>query len=172
MKKSLPSFIACAALAVLSFNTASAQTTAATPAATPAAPKYDFGDFTSSTLTTKAWKATEAKDYAAVAAYTGKCIEMFKGKAVEMQKALTAPPVTDDKEKVFANWALNDVGTCYYILGQSLEKQGKAKEAVEAYKFLSENLSYTRCYDTKGWFWNPADAAKERVKALEFDSLK
>ncbi|XHR27261.1 MAG: beta-glucanase precursor [Chthoniobacteraceae bacterium] len=134
--------------------------------------QLNFGDFSSSTLTTKAWQALDGKRYEEVAGYTGKCIEMFKAKAVEMQKALTAPPATDDKAKVFANWALNDVGTCYFILGKSLEAQGKPKDAVEAYKFVSENLQYAKCYDTKGWFWSPADSAKERVKALEFDSLK
>jgi len=137
-----------------------------------ASASLDFGNFTSVTLTTKAWHALETKDFAAVQGYTGKCIEMYKAKALEMQKSLTSPPATDNKEKVFANWALNDVGTCYFILGKALEQQGKTKEAVEAYKFVSTNLAFAKCYDTKGWFWSPADGAAERVKALEFDSLK
>jgi len=159
-----------AVVSLLSSGALLAQEAAPTPV--PSAAKLDFGDFKSETLTTKAWKALADKDYAGVEGYAGKCIEMFKAQAVAMQKALTAPPATDDKEKVFANWALNDVGTCYYLLGQVREKQGKMKEAVEAYKFLAENLSYAKTYDTKGWFWSPADTAKERVKALEFDSLK
>jgi hypothetical protein len=87
-----------------------------------------------------------------------------------MQAALTEPPPTTEKEKVFANWALNDVGTCYFILGSALEKSGDKKGAAEAYKYLTEKLPFAECWDTKGWFWKPADAAKGKLKALEFDA--
>lgn len=135
------------------------------------APKLDFGDFSSSAITSKAWGALEAKNYEAAKAYAAKCQEMYKAKAVEMQKSLTAPVPTTDKEKVFSYYALNDVGTCYFIQGKALEGEGKKKEAMEAYKFLAENLSYAQCWDPKGWFWKPADGARERMKALEFDTL-
>jgi len=142
----------------------------ATPASSAAASSLDFGDYKSSTLTGKAWKALESKNYAEVSGYANKCIDTFKTQAVAQQKALTSPPT--EKEQVFAQWALNDVGTCYFILGKSLDDQGKGKEAAAAYKFLVENLAFAQCWDPKGWFWKPADAAKERIKALEFDSLK
>jgi tetratricopeptide (TPR) repeat protein len=132
--------------------------------------KLDFGDFSSATITGKAWKASEAKKFDEVLGYTGKCIEMFKAQAIEQQKALSEPPT--EKEKVFAQWALNDVGTCYLLQGRALEEQGKKKEGIEAYKFLATNLPFAQCWDTKGWFWKPAEAAKERIKALEFDTLK
>ena len=170
--KTSRSLLAVAAFAASSLAALAPVSAQDAPSAGTAAPSLDFGNFTSETLTTKAWHALEAKDFASVQGYTGKCIQMYKAKALEMQKALTAPPATDNKEKVFANWALNDVGTCYFILGKALEQQGKTKEAVEAYKFVAANLTYAKCYDTKGWFWSPADGAAERVKALEFDSLK
>ena len=96
---------------------------------------------------------------------------MFEAKAVEMQAGITEPVNTQDKEKVFANWALNDVGTCYFILGQVLEKSGDKKGAVEAYKKLTEKLPAAQCWDPKGWFWKPADAAKGKLKALEFEAV-
>ena len=136
----------------------------------PSPSTLDFGDFSSSAITTKAWGALEAKNYYDAIAYTNKCIEMFKGKAVEMQKALTAPPT--DKDQTFAQWALNDVGTCYFIQAKAYEGKGKQKEALDDYKFLAENLAYAQCWDAKGWFWKPADAAKDRLKGQEFDSLK
>ena len=159
----------CAALlsSLLPLTAARAQDAAPSSAS---ASKLDFGNFSSSAITTKAWKAFEEKNFEEVAGYTGKCIEMFKVKAVEQQKALTAPET--EKAKVFANWALNDVGTCYYLQGKALEEQGKKKEAVESYKFLAENLAFAQCWDTKGWFWKPAGAAQERIKALEFDTLQ
>ncbi|MBE7159385.1 MAG: beta-glucanase precursor, partial [Rhodospirillales bacterium] len=70
-----------------------------------------------------------------------------------------------------AQWALNDVGTCYFIKGQALESQGKKKDAVAAFKYLSDNLAFAQCWDPKGWFWKPADAARDKTKKLEFDAL-
>ena len=134
------------------------------------APKYDFGDFSSSTIAGKAWKAAADKDYVAVEAYTNKCIEMYKDKALEMQKSLTEP--AKEKEEIFKFWALNDVGTCYYIKAKALDDQKKTKEAIEAYKYLADNLSFAQCYDVNGWFWKPADAAKKRVTELEFDAAQ
>jgi hypothetical protein len=96
---------------------------------------------------------------------------MFETKAVEMQAGIKEPIDTKDKEKVFANWALNDVGTCYFILGQALEKSGDKKGALEAYKTVSEKFPDAQCWDPKGWFWKPADAAKGKLKALEFDAV-
>jgi len=125
----------------------------------------DFGDSTSATLTGKAWQATEAKNPAAAAAYASKCIELYRAKAIEQQNALVAPLTV--KEEIFTQWALNDVGTCCFIRGQAFEKQGNTKDALDSYKFAVENLSFAQCWDTAGWFWKPATAAAERIKALE-----
>ncbi len=141
----------------------------ASPEATAAA-EPDFGDFSSSTLTTKAWNALNAKDQKNAEVFAEKCIETYKTQALEMQKALTEPTTT--KEETEKLWALNDVGTCYFILGQSYEAVGKTKEAVASYKFLTENLAFAQCWDEKGWFWKPADAARDKVKSLEFDALE
>jgi tetratricopeptide (TPR) repeat protein len=135
------------------------------------AQQLDFGDHSSATITTKAWGALNEKNYDNAIAYAKKCVEMYEKQAVEMQKGLTAP-VTGEKEAVSKMWALNDVGTCLFIMGQALEKQDKGKDALAAYKQLVEKLSFAQCWDTKGWFWKPADAAKGRIKALEFDTLK
>ncbi len=89
-----------------------------------------------------------------------------------MQKELKAPVSADDKEAVQKKWALNDVGTCLFIMGQALEKQDKGKEAITAYKKLVEKVPFAQCWDPKGWFWKPATAARTRIKALELDSEK
>ena len=175
MKHKLTFLGALAAMILAQSPNVHAQAPSASPAASPTASPavaLDFGDFQSATLVGKAWKASEEKNYDAVLGYTGKCIEMFQKQAVEQQKSLTEPVPSSEKEKVFSMWALNDVGTAYFIRGQALEKQGKAKEALEAYKFLADNLAFAQTWDPKGWFWKPAGAAAERVKVLEFDSVK
>lgn len=132
-------------------------------------PALDFGDHSSQVLTTKAWEASKAGTHAAVDGYTGKCIETYEAKALEMQAGLTeAAPA----EKANEYWALNDVGTCYFIRAQSKEARGDTKGALEDYKKLVEKLSFAQCWDVQGWFWKPADAAKTKVKSLEFDALK
>ncbi len=127
------------------------------------AAEYDFGDFSSETLTTKAWKALDAGDHAAVEAYAKKCIALYENQAVQQQASLTefAP-----KEKVFNYWALNDVGTCYFILGQSYLAQGKVKEAKEAFRTVIDTLSFAQCWDTKGWFWKVAEGASDKLSTM------
>jgi hypothetical protein len=148
-----------------------AQTPAPSPAPAPAAaapaPALDFGDMKSVTLTTKAWQALDAKNYPAVVGYTNKCIETYKSQATEQQKALKEPA---PKETAAQQWALNDVGTCYFIQGKALDDSGDKKGAIAAYKALADTLSFAQCWDTKGWFWKPADAARKRLAELQFDS--
>jgi len=145
-----------------------AQTNAA-PAAAAAPSGYDFGDSKSVTLTTKAWQALNGKDYAAVAAYTDKCITLYKDTAVQQQGSLKEAA---DKDSAAQYWALNDVGTCYYIAGKALDDKGDKKGAIASYKFLVDKLAFAQCWDPNGWFWKPADAAKKRLAELQFDSAQ
>ncbi len=135
------------------------------------AQQLDFGDRTSATIAGKAWGALNSKNYPDAVAYAQECVKMYEKQAVEMQNGLKEP-VTGDKEAVAKMWALNDVGTCLFIMGQALEKQNKGTEALAAYKQLVEKIPFAQCWDPKGWFWKPAEGAKTRMKALEFDSLK
>jgi hypothetical protein len=33
-----------------------------------------------------------------------------------------------------------------------------------AYRALTEGLKYCQCWDEKGWFWKPAEAAESRAR--------
>lgn len=133
--------------------------------------ELDFGDHSSQTITTKAWESLTAKKYDDTIVFAKKCIKLHEKAAVEMQKELKEPVPADDKDAVSSKWALNDVGTCYFILGQALEKQDKKAEAMAAYKQLLKKVAFAQCWDPQGWFWKPADAAKKRIKVLEFEML-
>ena len=85
--------------------------------------KLDFGDASSATLTTKAWESFEAKKYDDAIEFAKKCIKLYEKDALVMQKSLKKPVPVTNKDAVAEQWALNDVGTCYFILGQSLEQQ-------------------------------------------------
>ena len=136
------------------------------------AQQLDFGDRTSATFAAKAWGALNSKNYPDAIAYAQECVKMYEKQAVEMQKALKEPVPKTDKEAVSRMWALNDVGTCMFIMGQALEKSGKNAEARAVYKKLAETLPFAQCWDPKGWFWKPAEGAKARIKAMDFDNLK
>ena len=139
-----------------------------------AAPAWalDFGDHSSATITGKAWEALNAQRYDEAIGYAKKCVELYEKQAGEMQRGLTEPVPGADREAVFKLWALHDVGTCLFIVGQALEKQQKGKEALAAYRQLVEKVPFAQAWDPQGWFWKPADGAKARIKALEFDTLK
>lgn len=125
----------------------------------------DFGDYTSVTLTTKAWQALAADDIEAVEAYTSKCLELYESEAKRMQESL-AEYAWESKEEIFKYWALNDVGTSLFIQGEIFRKAGRPEDAKVAYKRLIDEYYYSQCWDPKGWFWKPSEAAQQKLDEL------
>ncbi len=125
----------------------------------------DFGDYSSSFLTTKAWNALEANKPDEVSAYANKVIDLYAAKAKDMQNSLSEYP-WESKDKIFEFWALNDVGTSLYIQGEAYRKAGKNAEAKQAYQKLVDQYYYAQCWDPKGWFWKPAEAAQQALDEL------
>ena len=123
----------------------------------------------SAVLTSQAWEELAAKDYATAKARITRCRELYEAKAKEMQETLSVVPGPDTAREF---WALNDVGTCLFILGKVAEAEGKNTEAIAAYQEVIKNFPMAQCWDKQGWFWQPAVAAKERLTALTFDSAK
>jgi hypothetical protein len=126
-------------------------------------------------LTTAAWNAFNAKDYSNAIAKAQECIDEFCGSAnreqaeLEKQKVPLPPKgkVTEaEKQTIFARGLLNDVGTCYFILGRSAEHLGRKDLAREAYG-QAARYTYARTWDLGGWFWSPAEAAEDRLAGLK-----
>ena len=132
--------------------------------------EINYGDYRSVTLITKAWKSLEENNLDEVLAYTNKCIELYAGQAKKMQESLTAYVDGNEKEKVFSYWALNDIATGLFIQGEAYRKGGKKEEAKAAYSKLVKEYSFGQCWDTGGWFWKPAEAAKEKLAMIESGS--
>ena len=125
--------------------------------------KYDidFGDYTSQTLTAKAWKAYSARRYEAMELYIRKCVELFGEDAKTMQSSLRDYPAKGQESDY---WALNDVATCLYIRGKALQKQGHNKDAALVYREILDNYSFGQCYDPNGWYWKVAEEAKRNLQ--------
>lgn len=126
---------------------------------------YDFGDFSSNTLVSRAWAALEKNDLDAVLAYTNKCVELYGAKAREMQAGLK-DYASGSNDAIFKYWALNDVATSYFIQGEAYLKAGKKAESQAAFSKVVSDFSFGQCWDPKGWFWKPADAAQRRLAEL------
>ncbi len=124
----------------------------------------DYGDFSSVTLMVKAWETLGEGKYEDTVKYTEKCTELYEEKAREMQGSLSSKPAP---EVVNDYWALNDVGTCYFIRGEALTKLRKYKEALAAYEVVKDELYYAQAWDPKGWYWSPSDAAYPKAAMLK-----
>lgn len=138
--------------------------------ASPAARALDLGDHTSATLTAKAWEAAGRQEYEAALALCDACMVRYGVQARQMQAALTPPPAGESSEETAKRWALNDVGTCAFIKGNVLLKLGDRAGATVAFTQLVQELAEAQCWDPKGWYWRPAEAAKQKLVELEFDA--
>jgi tetratricopeptide (TPR) repeat protein len=126
-------------------------------------------------LTTKAWDAFNSKRYNEAIQFAEKCIKEFSGRSSREQNELEGqnaplPPkgkVSDEvKNAIWSRGLLNDVATCYFIWGRSAEELGQLDQAKRAYEAASK-YTYARCWDIKGWFWSPSEAAKDRLSQLK-----
>jgi tetratricopeptide (TPR) repeat protein len=127
---------------------------------------WNFGDYSSSQLVQKAWAALAANDLKGVEAYVNKTLELYEVKAKAMQATLKEYP-WESKEKTFSYWALNDVGTALFVLGEAYQNAGKKEDAAKAYKRISSEFLYAQCWDPNGWFWKPAEAAQQKLAELD-----
>ena len=124
----------------------------------------------SADYTTQMWKAYEAQNYDVALVAIDKCIAQHGAYAAQQQSELKEPPAATEAKEVTANRGpLNDVGTCLLIKGDILLKKGDKAGAKEAYTKLCKEYKYARCWDTKGWFWAPADAAKKKLVEMEIE---
>ncbi len=126
-------------------------------------------------LTNQAWEAYNRSDYKSAIELADKCINEFLGNAMREQEKLVAkkvplPPVGEvsnrDRQIILERGLLNDVATCLYIKGRSLEAEGQKEEAVKVYKDTTK-YTYARCWDPKGWFWSLSEGALDRLRMLE-----
>lgn len=124
--------------------------------------------------TTAAWDAYNNGKYETAITNAAICIDEFRVQANRLESKLESEKVdlptggvSDEmKKKIFANGVLNDVATCYFIQGRSAEKLSRKADATKAYE-QAKKYPHARAWDTKGWFWSPAEAASDRLEGLK-----
>lgn len=126
----------------------------------------DYEDYAPETLTNKAWQSYNEKHYGKTEFYAEKCIQLYAEQAKKMQQQLKEFP---SKEKAFDYWALNHVGTCYFILGEAYSAKKDFKKAYYNYSKLVKEYYFSQCWDPKGWFWKPAISAQKQINTLSVE---
>lgn len=148
-------------------------------------------------MTSQAWAFFEKGDYRGAIKAADECISKFKASADREQKALDAakeevpasPDDAQERDRIFKRGPLNDVATCYYIVGESHLKLASREtgEAAKVHRLGARNAYETttlytgaRTFDattfdpaTKrgGWFWSPSQEAKDAL-AKHFSGAK
>ncbi len=126
-----------------------------------------------------AWKSFNKKGYISAIQFADECIKDFEKNAkyqeAKLEKDSIPIPLTgkvdneSENKLIFSRGLLNDVATAYWIKGRSAEylyDRKKEKQYKEMAKESYQNcclLKYGRCWDPRGWFWSPCDAANERL---------
>ena len=114
-------------------------------------------------VTEKAWDAFADEDWDAVETLASRAARTWGAKAKEINKTLIAFP-SADKAKNFAN--LNDLATITFLKGEALLKKGDTDGALAAYYTLLADYSFGQCWDKKGWWWQPATAARDQIARI------
>ncbi len=127
---------------------------------------YNFGDMKSSTLIGKAWTALNQNDLEGVLAYTNKCLELYTEQAKKTQSELT-DYAKGTNEEINGYWALNDVAAALFIQGEAYRKADMKDQARAAYEKLINEYKFGQAWDIQGWFWKPAEAAREKIASLD-----
>ncbi|MFL2862034.1 MAG: tetratricopeptide repeat protein [Pirellulales bacterium] len=111
-------------------------------------------------LATKAWVALKAGDHEQVSELTTQCFEEFGNEAVKQQKE-SGEEISKDNAHSFPE--LNSVGTCLFILAESLSQQGKDEKSQATLQKLITDFPECHCENKEGYYWKPALAAEKRL---------
>lgn len=151
----------------------------------------------SDSYTALAWKYLRRERFDTAIFFAWECIRRFGTEAVRQQKLHVIkykerlPKLSPDPEKnegiLQKYWALYDVGTCCFIVGQAyeykadrVEKRGNFQEArklydkaVKQYGMIVTDYPAAQCFDPSGpWFWSVKEGALERINRITVSKLK
>ena len=114
--------------------------------------KSDFSPhtFSSADLTVAAWRYLGIKEYNEAITYATICINLYEKEGKIQQDICRIRSKFPEGKEINNYWALNDVGSCYFIIGIAYFEQRKQEEANAAFEELLENYNYAQAQDWKG----------------------
>jgi len=143
-----------------------------------------------------AWNYLNIRRFETSLFFADICIKRFEAEAIKQQAEYSSrqtPPIYEpdpskNKELNEDFWALNDVGTCWLICGQSYEKMAdkligepgnsvsekciKFCAAIECFNQVIDKYPGAWCFDSRGpWYWRVKDGAKRRNDIIQSQKL-
>lgn len=139
---------------------------------------FNYG-FSEELCLKEAWKAYNTKDWRMAIENAESCIIQFAPRAFLIQselvkKSYKIPCVytvpndcsAQQKQEIFEHGLLNDVCTCYWIVGMSKLYLGEKEAAKIAFRKAVE-LTFGLCSNKDGnSFWSPSEEASLQLKIL------
>ncbi len=119
-------------------------------------------------VTEKAWRAAERRNWDEVVRLADRSAREWGVQAKKDNDGLSACPKGDDAKKL-AN--LNELATITMLKGDALREKGDKAGALAAYWTLIADYEYGQCWDPKGWWWQPADAVKQKIAQLHSELI-
>lgn len=125
-------------------------------------------------LVSAAWNALAARRYSTALSLADQCIGKYGTEATRDEAGLRSgreplPKVGavsgSEAQVMLSRGVLNDVAVSYDIMGRSLEELQRIPEAKQAYEHATQ-YEHARAWDPRGWFWSPADHARDRLSVL------
>jgi hypothetical protein len=128
-------------------------------------------------FTAAAWTELEKGNFDAAIKNAKAVIEDFEPDADADQEKLKKSHAADppngpaasskEEQETLRRGPLNDVATCYWIMGQAYEKKGDLLQAKSSYQ-MAAKYTYARAWDQdQHIFWSPADKAANRAKRMK-----
>ena len=114
-------------------------------------------------VTAKVWDAMDSRNWGQVETLSNKAARTWGANAKKQNDGLNAYPM-GDAAKNYAN--LNELATMTFLKGEALRQKGDIDGAMAAYYTLLADYEYGQCWDKKGWWWQPATAARDRIEEL------
>ena len=122
-------------------------------------------------LAADAWRAYNRGDFTGAVGVAERCTSTFRKQADDMESKLHTlgeeplPVTPAEKSSVLARGPLNDVATCYFILGQAAVRLQQRERATQGFEAAAQ-YSHAFSYNQDGSFWSPAQAAIEELARL------
>jgi tetratricopeptide (TPR) repeat protein len=127
-------------------------------------PAVLFG--TSEEMVVNAWRALERKNLeeaidqaqATIQEWSPWALKLQEKKRRELGNLINYTGLPEEQRRIFSYWALNDVGSAYFILGKAYDEKGDYTNAALAFRQVVNHYSLAQVWDPRGWFWAPMDA--------------
>ena len=118
-------------------------------------------------VTSKVWQASGKKQWDQVVTLVDGAEKRWGAGARKTNKTLSAYPQGEAGKKY---GVLNEMATMTFLKGEALRKKGDSAGALKAYRKVLTDYEYGQCWDNKGWWWQPASAAKDAIAKVAPES--